>query len=584
MKRTLFGLSALIFTFSTLPLVAQNAPAPIFTLQDERLGSPISVKQTGITLQNLLRQISPPSVILRAGRSCAEQKIQINLKNRSRRVVMEALAELIKGRWQTEGKDGYLLVQDEDAVLKRNLWWRYYEENQQESKNVLVQALLRRMHSRPVPAGFLEGLNETPPDIQRNNDKRLGFFNLLPMELQKSIAETILDSAFVFGGNMIYSGQEAVIGRPFSELPEKLQKYIQDELAHDKAEHEQTRQDADKPDTRVADSTVLFRNEGVNIRVSLVFADGQQYGTAIMISAAPPKNVSFLGLDHRGVPAEVKRLGIKAPSSLKRLADFQKTTVWNNPLTSPDSYQFPPLDRTEVLNWLAEKSKIEFIADDYNTDSRPMTQEDREQTPSAPPAKELNLLSTTHDVSWKQRTDQLYLVRNNRWYRDDFLQAPDNLIQEGIEAASPLSKMKNGVLPDLAAVKSLTEWQAKAWTTLSYWQIAYGICPAIQVSKTGQREFPLFAVGEQILKHPKLLQFYASLSSPQKELLWKEGLRLSNLSDAQRLAVAPLLAQLPSPSPNAPPRLVLGTEQLVFSRSKPGSLNLTYELKLKFAP
>ena len=111
------------------------------------------------------------------------------------------------------------------------------------------------------------------------------------------------------------------------------------------------------------------------------------------------------------------------------MAVYQEQHVWLNdpPQSKPDPQQRPR--RPEVLNWLADKGGVEFVADYYSVAGQPLSDADKTKNLTRPLKRELDYRAAQEDMSWKQRTDGLYLFRDNRWYRDDRLEVPDKTIK-----------------------------------------------------------------------------------------------------------------------------------------------------------
>lgn len=83
---------------STLPSqspVTQSPPIP----NDTRLERKISLDEVGINLEELLQKVSANGLTLKADPSCANQKLQLRLKQRSLRALMQSLAEWMPGEW-----------------------------------------------------------------------------------------------------------------------------------------------------------------------------------------------------------------------------------------------------------------------------------------------------------------------------------------------------------------------------------------------------------------------------------------------------------------------------------------------------
>src|SRR5207245_775632 len=111
---------------------------------------------------------------------------------------------------------------------------------------------------------------------------------------------------------------------------------------------------------------------------------------------------------------------------------------------------------------------------------RPLTQIEHTRQLTSPLEEELNRLASDQDSSWKKRADNLYLIRHNRWYRQDALEVPAPLLQKWVShlPGAPVKPADKERSPN-ELLRSQVEWEAEVAATLTPWQIIWGLTWAV---------------------------------------------------------------------------------------------------------
>lgn len=493
--------------------------------KDVRLHRIVAYNETGVPLNELLRQASDKTVALSASRSCESLKIQLRLKNRPLWTLMEALAELLPGRWETEnGGEGYRLVMDDESVARRDRWWKLFLAERERALKVQRTYILEQMRAMP-------SLTEPKPEPQHT------FFSLLPAELQERIANQMMDNAFYRAkglSNLLYEGAMPV---RLHSLPQRAQELVGNGC----------------PEIGFGNPLIVFMNNGYHIAVRAILPDGRWQALGLDLSIGKHPTNMALSLNHKGLPDIFPHLSKVAPDSWKLFVEYQDSRVWKNDLPTRTKITSPPFRRAEALCWLADQAGIEFVADFYSVAYRPMSAAQKRQPLRRPLKEELDYQAADHDMSWKQREDDIYLFRNNRWYRDDYLEVPAPLLQRLLslvdmpeDKKAKDSKGKEEKTPVILSpaeqIKKQLDLEAEIVTTLSPWQIANGLVYfALETGgltpdpkDTSASWSPFGYIADRTLTEYYTALFYAGLTEAQRGALVGGDLPFASLSPVQR--------------------------------------------------
>ncbi len=282
---------------------------------DSRLDRPVSLDYVGISISDLTNVLGGASIKLRAADECGEQKLQLHVRNRTVREVMQSIGALLPGYWIIS-PSGYVLRMKQSVVFRRTDWWTLFNEQHEAAIKARSEAILKSMRSVPVkpdPAhpsvesGVQEGYLATASAAE--------LYNRLPPDLQERIASQFNDMNLFtnyFAGNTTEGGVVVSVGSLPSTVQSKLASGV-------------------KSGTGVPnDSSVftLFMNHGTWVGTSLLFSDGTISKTGYDLHTFNnPNQIDHivLGLDQTNLPQYVERLGQEAPPLWKRLSKFQVT-------------------------------------------------------------------------------------------------------------------------------------------------------------------------------------------------------------------------------------------------------------------
>ena len=560
---------------------------------DTRLDRKVTLDEVGTPLGDLLQKVSLTDFSLTCGPDCADTKLQVRLKDRSLRSVMAALAQLTPGTWKREGK-GYCLYTDPKATEYGNHWWQLYGMERKRILATLRAETLKEMQQKPYI--YKDGdpnPENISPEMMDMAAQAQEFWYLLPEPLQKQVADQIVDTAYYRSDHIHVSRPiEGAVVVPFQSISAQAQA---DALASARL-----LLNGNKMGNPAA---LSFNNIGFDVSPRIMTSDGRWYDMLAILSVHSQAIAPTLPLNHAKLPEMMRKLGDQAPETWKPLAEYQEQHVWSNDpfqvLVDPQSQpinQLPPR-RPEVLNWLADKAGLEFVADYYSVAGEPLSEAAKNQKLTRPLKQELDYRAAQEDMSWKQRTDGLYLFRDNRWYRDDRLEVPDKTIKgllKTLQAAeTPQTASATAPEPSLAAQLSVTD---DIVTQLTPWQIANGLLnytiepsrepvkggsipanpsagmkidgvpvkPGSEIRITGSKKhifsfrlptstaYPFDQIADIILDDYHTYLFHSGLTPNQADPLLSGGLPVSALSPLQARQAAYLLPDLQVAFQNQP--------------------------------
>jgi hypothetical protein len=539
--------------FASIAGLFQGVPVqdrPIEGLpEDGRLIRPISLDQAGISLKRLLQEVSDRNLRLECSRTCADQKVQIRLKDRPLRALMEALAELLPGTWEPlDNGKGYRLQMDSGAVARRDRWWNLYNRERERALAEIRQAALEQLQEEPYRRKPGDPNTENSNvELEKETAAHEDFFRSLPQSLQERIVGRMTE--LPFERTMLAWGSEDDETATIVSL-QSLPLVAQEALRKRAAMILRT----DPEGLPIAGSQATFIYSGMNLCGGVMFGDGRMTGPAIIRRFKLSEPSSVIALNHAHLPRLVEQLGVAAPQPLRQLAAYQTARVWPN--DSSPKYRmtsFPPVRRPDLLNWLADRGDIEFVADYYSQPGTVMTAAERKKPLGRPLKEELDYRAFEHDMSWKKGQGDIYLFRNNRWYRDDYLEVPEGVVQRLIESRhpkAPSAQEESGA----QRLRRQMDWETDVVASLSRYQIGTGLKwaareevdmekPEVQARRLGSFSVdlcPFFMESDRIMVEYRTLKLYASLSPSAKSALVEGRLPVSALTVEQKEAALSL--------------------------------------------
>ncbi|MBC7529128.1 MAG: hypothetical protein H7308_16455 [Chthonomonadaceae bacterium] len=233
--------------------------------------------------------------------------------------------------------------------------------------------------------------------------------------------------------------------------------------------------------------------------------------------------------------------------------------MWKNePPKIYDPLLFAQCPTPEFLRVRVEQKQEEFLADDYAKPSAfTPTEEQKQKWNSLSTEVLLDQLVAERDYSWTRRPDKLFLIRNNRWYRDDALQVPISLVEEWKKRLTQeIADNKDKKVSETEKAAHVLDWGSRFLSNLSLYQIAYGLHFYIDERgntgydgrKTDCEMMPFAEYAEATLKNYRVLRFYSLLSEEQRALFSKGSLLVSQLTPEQWAKAESLLTLTPSAS------------------------------------
>ena len=562
---------------------AQEAPKDALE-NDPRLDRVVSLRAVGVETSALLRTLSSEKLFLRASRSCAAQKLQIKIAKRPLRVLMQSLAELLPGAWEADkDKSGYVLIMDAKAVTRRARWQRLFEEKQASAREAQRQALLKALRTEPRPGDFSNSDPQNPGYGARVRDN-LSFFRALTPGMQENISRAMDDTGEYLG---VYSNSilpENAVHARLSELPADAQTILRQRFAALSPVGPHLGSDPD----------ICFQFVRHSLSISVSAENGRLRGDPGLpeMIFGIGQYTPGLGLDDSFQRA-VKKLGKKAPHEWIELAAFENSRVWPNTLPPPsNAIYLPPQNRADLLQWLADKADFEYVADYYARPSVLLDDAKRKRELQKPLSVELNIMARDHDLSWKQTAGQIYLFRNNRWYRDDLTEAPGDLLTEWmtrLQTQNEEGRKKKVHLKSLNW-KLQMDLDSEIVAKLNRWQIGRGLMgyviesqkPDASGAMQYQMAFPFSQMGPRLFNENGLLTFYAELTEDQRAALASGALAAASLTPAQQETFSRIAPGLVSQISDALPYIGVewGNAPSFFVTSPQGTLDNRPALRL----
>lgn len=533
-----------------LSISAQQTQPPFLNPQidsnlesDTRLKQQITLDEVGTPLKDVLKKLSKQGLALTCGSSCAEQKVQIRLKKRPLSVLMQSLAELMPGTWlPLPSKSGYSLNMTDTAVRYRANWWELFLSERDRAIAAQRAHVLAKMRENVIYAeAYEEGSKEISPELAQKETHLHSFYRLLPAVLQEQIAAHMLTNIFYSNNGVSRFPRENETVVSLNELPDAVQRIIR--------EYVPSLQPGE-------DVPVAFCNAAIAIMPRIIQSGKPMLQANVTLTVGMAPDAVVLEADQPGFVEIVRKRGKLAPVEWQRLAAYQQSRVWKNDIATLEEYHRQPFRRAEVLDWLAEKADLEFVADYYSHTARPLSLQQKMRKLSRTLKAELDYHAAEQDMSWKQRTDGICIIRNNRWYRDDNMEVPARLLQQWEATPLPPLKFEAGHLPAnedlLRRITAQLDREIEFMSSLTLWQISNGL--EGYVPEKGSRQFdlehpayawrPFSHIAQHTLTDDSFLQFYIRLTPEMRQELLGGHLSFTALDAVQRQCALYLLPEL----------------------------------------
>ena len=595
---------------------------------------------------------------------CADLKMQIRLNNRPLRVLMQAFAQMVPGVW-TRTPHGYQFSMTAQAVSYRSEWWHLFLGEREKALVVQHQAVLAAMQTKahrrqigdPDPEQSDRAVEE---EVANQHD----FFPTLPQALKEQIAANMDDNGFyeMDGGGVGNTGEQFGTFGWLSQMPpetqEKFKVAMQDDITNHLAPAPPAFQkyavQAQRDLAAFDPSRVYFWFLNGGFAVLAVPVNGpRSLSTILSLNVPATLSSPALSLDQTemanevyggsltgpgwkqwadklrkqgdAAPTEWKHImylvygmGDAAPPEWKQLAAYQHARIWPNilPKLPPENHHAwqPTISRAAKTDWLGEQGHMEYVSDYYSQGGYAMPEEQKKLPVKRPLATELNEIAAKHDVSWAKDTDGVYLVRNNRWYRDDGLEVPEPLLRQWFNAllqtrraeiarreAAAQTAAQTGTQAKAqtppgppqtpaerrVAQRQMLDWGAEVFSTLTPWQIRNGLArfqpeekdlasqndataanleenlkhyvpqgivpPGFDAFADATRRPPFLMAVLMLKGFPRTIQLYGSLTDAERTALLGGRLPIPDLNTSQLAQATALQPFLPQAMQSFPP-------------------------------
>ena len=394
---------------------------------DFQLQRKIHVDTVGTDLQTLLGVLSDKTLTLSCDDMCKDQKLQIRLMQRPLTSLMQALAEMLSGEWHPlVNKHGYRLVMNPAAVRYRERWWSLFLE----ARKAAFAQQATFLHDQLRKNIEITGPDRAPGEFDLKAGPR--FFSILPDNLLEQISNNFDDSAFYSNSSDVRytppGDDEGAIILPFTDLPEQAQKLIRD-----------------PKNFPPPGSYVRVVNGGGAVFAVVYESDGRQRSNPVLKHVDVSPELKALSLDQSNLAELAAQQGRSTSPTWKQLLAYQNKRFWGKEIAPGRSRANAEFRRADELRLLAARPDMEFVADYYTEMGAKAKMPDA--LPPIPVEQTLDALAARHDASWKKQ-DGVYLIRNNRWYRDDLLELPNTLHHLWIAGEIPSNESLGAKITD----------------------------------------------------------------------------------------------------------------------------------------
>lgn len=508
---------------------------------------PVDLDYHEIDLNRLCRVLSSSNLILKCMPSAQNQKLQMYLTHCTVKDVMLAIAKLIPGEWvHGTTADTFYFEMAAQALRERHIWWGMFMRAWNEGIQSRYDHLLIALNA---PSVYLAKVRFSSGVIQDMSDC-MSVIHSLPESVKVQIAKTetkLGDYGEVYRKAIApYNGNAAI---SLDGLPSRQQNMVYNKLNA-----------TDQSLAHHSPSSCLIFNYGSGMMfVYLALPDNQIVPIWQIPFNSKQDNAllkAAMSLNQDRLVALVKQYP-HARELYKELAGYETSTVWNDHLPSIEYHPyyhlsdalhgvFGPLRRSERLEWMEEHTGFQYISDYYTQAGSILTNNSHVRTWKHSLKYELDRMAKLNDCSYRENSDGIYLVRDNRWYRDDELEVPDTLLSHWMALIPFINMQSSGIahLPDLHQTASIeSEILLSMLHHLNLFQIENGLRQYIPNSLKENTKLnaqfieprPFAALANDVFTESLLIQFMKSLSSNELTELLSHRLPYNRLTYPQRI-------------------------------------------------
>lgn len=542
---------------------------------DPLLARPITIKQTYISIRRVLELASDSQTTLRVTGDAADLRLQLALKNRPISALMRSLAQMLPGTWTRE-PDGktYTLHQTAAAEKYQRDWWSVWQQEYDRVHKAEKQQILNFLRADPSKVNDYNTPQIAPAALFMEGYTLRRFLHGLPADIQERLAGQNTDFYFYSG----YGGEkvEGAITLPWKNLSADSRELLKKRFAQWRLQRT-----LDAPDKAAEDDLFVVRlqNLGRFINVQLISPNSDDAAGG-SVDVQTYLNIPNLPLTHGRLHYFFPSLKNLTPPTWRTLDQFAAATVWETPeVKKPyplwyQQYRRQILFREpipDILNRLHESQGVEFIVECSSVPYERKIKKGIKIQTNVPPMTEkiptdiaqiLPIFAEEHDESWRKSDEGIYLVRGNRWYRQDAAIVPEAQLLEW-QKAFAVQNIKLGavIAPESAEeIRRMLDLDAEVVQTLSVWQIAAGLrwvsVPAPPDASDPDAPpcwlHPLSMYYARLLRTRYTLKWYAGLTAEQREWLVQGRLPVSTMTPAQKSQLEFVLPDVALADPNRP--------------------------------
>ncbi len=500
-----------------------------------------------IDLNRLCKVLSSSDLILKCVPAAQNQKLQMHLTHYTVKDVMVAIAKLMPGEWVHGSTTNSIYFEmSAQALRERHIWWglfmRAWNEGMQSRDDHLLNALNN-------PSKYLAKTRLSNDLIQEISDCT-SIIHSLPVSVKDQIDETttrVGDYGRVFHKVIgPYNGIAAITLDSFSSQQQNMIFNKLNATDQSMAHHSPS-------------SCLIFTYGSGMMFVYLALPNNQ----IVPIWQIPFNTKQDNALQKAAMSLDQHRLVrlVKEDSHprelYKELVSYATSTVWNDHLPSIEYHLyyhlsdalhgvFGPLRRSERLEWIEEHTGFQYISDYYTQSGSILNNNSHVRKWKHSLKYELDRMAKLNDCSYRVNTDGIYLVRDNRWYRDDELEVPDSLLSQWMSLIPFIYRQSAGIthLPDLHNTASIeSEILLNMLHHLNLFQIENGLRQYIPNSLTENTNLshqfieprPFTALANDVFTESLLIKFMKSLSSNELTELLSHKLPFNRLTYPQRM-------------------------------------------------
>lgn len=506
----------------------------------------ISISEKNISLKELLNKLGAAcDTRIEVSKNISDCRLKLKVKGRSLSEIFSNIETLYDGEYKKiDNKIYFSLTKQRNDQSKA--WWKAYNKEREIAIRQLSESRRKAFDTR---------VSEQQAD---NSFTEVTFWKKLPDDVKDRISND-LDQRYFYKlkieepsyrqfQNSVLMRSDSLSSTLLSEITSSLKAY--------------------QSGTPYAESN--FANVSLNWSYRNAYiatiVDDKEIVTGLQLSfstVSPEEEIrrkraySVIQLDHRALP-KVYDKEAKIPKGIKELVESSKGRFWEDDSASVEegNKDAPVFSRNNVLDCLAEKPDFEFISDIYYQPETLLPKNERSKISLDKPENVIKKYRVGWDVSVRKKGD-ITLVRNNRWYRDDYLMPDIKVSNSLVGLYSRSANIETG--KEILWDSDFLRQSSQVIKSQSLFQISNGFSNYIPEENTTSvlvkegYAFPLSQISDFILSKYELLDFIQSLDDSSFKGLISDGIRYGNLTDLQRekLAKVPSSYITLGTSPNA---------------------------------